>query len=100
LPEGQLSITLFLRVLGPLPDDTTISAALFNGETWGRWEFTQMKGEWVEDQIVEWHGVLTLPADIPAAGYKFWAAFQFKDGPVIAEFPISERPPNSPEVTL
>jgi hypothetical protein len=93
LPESQLSITLFLRVLGPLPDDTTISAALFAGESWGHWELTQMKGDWVEDQIVEWHGSLTLPAGIPAASYKFWTAFHFEDGPIIAEFPISDKDP-------
>jgi 4-amino-4-deoxy-L-arabinose transferase-like glycosyltransferase len=93
LPEDQLSITLFLRILGPLPQKTTIRVALANGEPWGRWEFIGKKGDWVEDHLVEWRGLLTLPTDMPAADYKLQIVFEFETGPVIAEFPLSDKDP-------
>jgi 4-amino-4-deoxy-L-arabinose transferase-like glycosyltransferase len=94
LPSAdQVSVTLFLRVLGPLPEDTTFGVALKDGKMWGNWVLTEVKGEWQEGNIVEWHGLLTLPADMPPGEYRLWAAFQFADGSVIAEFPMSDKDP-------
>jgi hypothetical protein len=94
LPSAdQVSVTLFLRVLGPLLEDTTFDVALKDGKLWGNWALTEVKGEWQEGNIVEWHGILTLPANMPPGEYQLWAAFQFADGSVIAEFPISDKDP-------
>jgi 4-amino-4-deoxy-L-arabinose transferase-like glycosyltransferase len=94
LPSAdQVSVTLFLRVLGPLPENTTFGVALKGGNLWGNWALTEVKGEWQEGNIVEWHGILTLPADMPPGEYRLWAAFQFADGSVIAEFPMSDKDP-------
>ncbi len=96
--RNNLDITLFFRTLGPLPPDTLFGVALVPFSTgqdlkWGEWQQTEIKDKWVEGDIVEWRGNLTLPADIPAGQYRLWVAFQFKDGPVIAEFSISEKDP-------
>lgn len=98
LAENDLAITLFLRVLGPLPPETEIGVALVlipttENPTWGDWQLTEAKGEWLEGKIVEWHGVLTLLPDMPSGRYRLWVAFQFEDGKVIAEFPISDKDP-------
>jgi hypothetical protein len=89
----DVPITLFLRVLGPMPDGTTIRVALTDGGLWGNWTLTEIKGEWQEGHIVEWRSLLSLPADMPPGEYRLWAAFQFEDGAVIAEFPISDKDP-------
>jgi hypothetical protein len=94
LPSAhQVSVTLFLRVLGPLPEDTTFGVALKDDKLWGNWTLTEIKGEWQEGHIVEWRGLLGLPANMPPGEYRLWAAFQFEDGAVIAEFPISDKDP-------
>ncbi len=106
LVSGEdVSVTLFLRVLDLLPEETTFSLALFpvtasqnshpeiQNPTWGRWRSTEIKGEWLTGNIVEWHGKLTLPPGMPPGEYRFWVVFRFKDGPVIAEIPISEKGP-------
>lgn len=95
-PQTQaLSVTLFLRVLGELPPQTTLRAALTDYQDpqmqWGIWQFHSQHGSWAIDQIVEWKGRLMLPADLPASSFRLWLAFQFDDGTVIAQFPISER---------
>jgi hypothetical protein len=93
LAVDEVAVTLFLRVLGPLPDDTTISVSLTDGNLWGEWTLAEIKGEWQEGHIVEWRGVLTLPPVMPPGEYRLRAVFQFKNGPLIAEFPISEKDP-------
>jgi hypothetical protein len=85
----DLSLTLFLRALGPLPNDTTIGAALSDGETtWGNWNPEQINKDWQTDEIIEWRGRLD---NLPPGEYRLEAVFQFKDGPVIAEFDISDK---------
>lgn len=123
LRGGQhLAVTLFLRVLGPLPPDTTFQVALvpttleppepaapvsdesedpeinnpgpdLQNRTWGRWETNVVTDDWLEGQIVEWHGMLTLPSEMPPGEYRLWAAYQFNDGPLIAAFSISDQDP-------
>jgi len=92
----QLQVTLFLRVLGPLPPDTTFGLALAEpstGQHWADWQPAEMKGNWTPGSLVEWPGQLSLPPDLPPGDYKLWFAFQFTDGKVIAEFPISNNDP-------
>ena len=120
--EQELAVTLFLRVLGPLPSDTIFqvglaattldhpepAASVSNGNedpainnpdpgiqnrTWGQWEAGAVTTDWLEGQIVEWPGALTLPSELPPGEYRLWAAYQFKDGPLIAEFSISDKDP-------
>ncbi len=89
----DVSVTLFLRVLGPLPEDAGLEVALLGNDRWGLWKPTQLTGEWQADHIVEWQGILTLPAEMPAGDYRLWVALQASDGSVIAEFPVSEKDP-------
>jgi hypothetical protein len=102
----EVPLTLFWRVLGPLPAGTTFGVALspeenkspppplshgergMGGE--GLFSTTSVKGEWREGQIVEWHGTLTLP---PPGDYRLRVAFQFEGGAVITELPMSEKDP-------
>ncbi|MBN1995527.1 MAG: glycosyltransferase family 39 protein [Anaerolineae bacterium] len=93
LSRDDLAVTLFLRVLGPLPEDTTFGVALTDGDLWGHWTLTEVKGVWVQDNIIEWRGILSLPPEMPPGDHQLWAAFQFKEGPVIAEFAVSEKDP-------
>ena len=93
LTADEVAVTLFLRVLGPLPEGTAINAALSGNGRWGGWASTEVKGEWSEGQIVEWRGRLVLPPEMPPGAYRLWAALQFKEGPVIAEFSVSEKDP-------
>ncbi|MEM7345252.1 MAG: hypothetical protein AAF485_13520, partial [Chloroflexota bacterium] len=91
---NDVAATLYLRILGPLPDDTTISVALADSQqTWGLFETTAIHGEWLDGHIVEWQGVISLPPEMPFGDYRLWAALQFEEGPVIAEFAISEKDP-------
>jgi len=89
--SSPVEVTLFLRVLGPLPDETTLSVALFNGHTRrGEWQPIPVQGEWQPGHVIEWRGRL---AEIPPGEYRLWAAYQFKTGPVIAVFEISDKDP-------
>jgi hypothetical protein len=91
--SDDASFTLFLQVLGPLPEGAGLGVALLGGDRWGPWKLTQLTGEWQADHIVEWQGVLTLPPEMPAGDYRLGVALQAHDGSVIAEFPISEKDP-------
>jgi hypothetical protein len=123
LRGGQdLAVTLFLQVLGPLPPDTTFQVSLvptrldqpepaapisndseapeinnpgpdLQNRTGGQGAIATVTGDWLEGQIVEWHGTLTWPSAMPPGEYRFWAAYRFKDGPLIAEFSISDQDP-------
>lgn len=94
LSENELFVTLYLRVLGPLPSDTTLRTALTSQDLiWGQWQSTTTEGEWIEGNVIEWQNTLTLPPHTPSDQYKLWVAFQFEDGSIIAEFPISEKDP-------
>jgi 4-amino-4-deoxy-L-arabinose transferase-like glycosyltransferase len=99
-PDNQVQITLFLRVLGPLPADTVFKLALVpisnpqppvsNLDTWHP---VQIKGEWLEGAIVEWPGTLTLPPEISPGDYRLAVSLQATDGSTLAEFAISEKDP-------
>ncbi|MDM8528228.1 glycosyltransferase family 39 protein [Anaerolineales bacterium HSG24] len=95
ISEDDIILILFLRVLGPLPDNTTFNIALRDtfGNRWGDWQYLTLAGEWEKGNLVEWSGKLRLPADMPPGQYRPWVAFQFEDGPVIAEFAISDKNP-------
>lgn len=96
--EDDLSVTLFLRVLGPLPEGTTFNVALVpisspQNTVWGDWQLEEVKGEWLEEKIVEWPGTLALSPDMPPGEYRLWAVLQSEDSPVIVEFSISDKDP-------
>ena len=93
LAPDEVSVVLFLRVLGPLPEGTTFGAALTDGQQWRQWQTIGVKGEWREGQIVEWQGRLTLPFEMPTGDYRLWVALQAQDGALLAEFPLSAKDP-------
>ncbi len=99
MTPNQVSVTLFLRPLGPLPEDTTIIGAFRDAHhnIWGTWELMPLSPAlneaWRQDSLVAWQGRLTFPLDMPPGAYRLWAAFTFKDGPIIAEFEISADDP-------
>jgi len=95
-PGETVGVTLFLRVLGPLPEKTRMGVSLANpvaGTNYGSWRSLPWKGEWRAGSIVEWPGELALPADLPAGDYRFAAALQNESGAAMAEFAISEKDP-------
>ncbi|NJN93043.1 MAG: hypothetical protein HC875_02605 [Anaerolineales bacterium] len=95
-PGEEAAVTLFLRILGPLPEKTTIHVSLADpvaGTNYGMWRSTPWKGEWQVDKIVEWPGQLLLPADLPSGDYRFAASLQNDSGAAVAEFAISEKDP-------
>ncbi len=97
LSSGQeAAVTLFLRVLGPLPENTTVHVSLANpvtGINYGTWHSLPRKGEWQMGNVVEWPGQLVLPADLPFGDYRFAARLQNDNGAAVAEFTISEKDP-------
>ncbi len=98
LPGNNLDVTLFFHTLGPLPPDTSFGVALIlldsdQGPKWGDWQPATPTGQWFEDNVIEWAGHLRLPADMPAGQYRLAVTFQFEEGSVIAEFPISDNDP-------
>ncbi len=97
LSGGQtVTVTLFMKVLGPLPEETTFAVALADvgtNQRWGDWDFTEMQGTWAVGNLIEWHGQLTLLEAMPPGDYRFWLAFRFQEGETIADVPISEKDP-------
>jgi 4-amino-4-deoxy-L-arabinose transferase-like glycosyltransferase len=108
LADNEVQVALFLRVLGPLPKETTFNVALAPISTPVRravqypkgtmspisvWHPTQMKGEWLEGAVIEWPDTLILPADMPAGDYRLSVLLQTLDGSTLAEFAISEKDP-------
>ncbi len=64
-------LRLFLRPLGNLPPNETFDVALASpdGALWGDWTPAE-QNEWSADQIIEWRGALTLPAQISTGNYR------------------------------
>jgi hypothetical protein len=109
LSGNELLATLFLRVLGPIPEHTLFTVALTPSQNpepkapsgksesqnlvWGVWQPAQMKGDWVEGAVVEWPGTLSLPGNLPEGEYRLAVALQAADGSTIAEFAMSEKDP-------
>jgi hypothetical protein len=65
------NLILFLRTLGPLPDNETFDIAVASGDgtLWGEW-LPATKVNWQLDTIVEWQGELKLPTEAPAGDYE------------------------------
>ncbi|MCB0192872.1 MAG: glycosyltransferase family 39 protein [Anaerolineae bacterium] len=70
-PGDSVRLTLFLRTTGPLPDNEAFRVALAasDGSLWGQWEPIEPLA-WQTDALLEWSGVLTLPADAPPDEYR------------------------------
>jgi hypothetical protein len=95
LSSSEVLVTLFLRVLGPIPKDSQFKVALSSPQNppGSIWQPAQMKGEWLEGAVVEWPGTISLPGDLPAGDYRLVVALQAGDGSPMAEFAISEKDP-------
>ncbi len=95
---GDITLTLFLKVLGPLPDKSTFAASLnpiANNQLpipSTPQPLTQHRGDWRAGGIVEWQGVFTLPPQTPPGEYRLKVELRAGPGP-IAEFAISEKDP-------
>jgi hypothetical protein len=108
----EIQVTLFLRVLGPLPEETGFKVSLVPNPTsaagaplnahrasdirypkWGVWHPARMKGEWVDGAVIEWSGMLALPAEMSAGDYRLSVDLQHYDGSIVAKFPVSEKDP-------
>jgi 4-amino-4-deoxy-L-arabinose transferase-like glycosyltransferase len=111
--DDKAQVTLFLRVLGPLPGERGFKVSLVPNPTsvegttpgahganetqnpeWGVWHPAPMKGEWVEGAVIEWPGTLALPAEMPAGDYRLSVSLQASDGSTLAEFAISAEDPS------
>jgi hypothetical protein len=99
LSNDKVLVTLFLRVLGPLPKDATFNVAFApiqnpksKIQNWS-WRPAQIKGEWLEGAVIEWPGTLTLPADMPPGDYRLAIILQSTANQFLAEFSISDKDP-------
>jgi len=84
--EGVVTFTLYLRVLGPLAPDTTLSLIGRDAanQPQGNWRFRNTIGEWQMGHIVEWQGQIILPRP----PYKLSVSYQFNDGKIIKELEL------------
>ncbi|MBE7554735.1 MAG: glycosyltransferase family 39 protein [Anaerolineales bacterium] len=102
----EVSVTLFLRVLGPLPVGSSFAATLVpihnpspnihaqkGSPKSDVWQSASLKGEWLEGAVVEWLGMLTLPPATPPGEYRLTVTLQDQDGSTIADVAISEKDP-------
>jgi hypothetical protein len=71
-PGNPLPITLYFRVLGNLPVTETFDVRLAagDGRLLGEWRDAGRPNGWTANAIVEWHGSLSLPADLPPGLYR------------------------------
>jgi hypothetical protein len=67
-----LPITLYFRVLGDLPASETFDVRLAagDGRVLGEWQDAGRPNGWAANAIVEWHGSLSLPADLAPGRYR------------------------------
>ncbi len=98
LAENEVAVTLYLRVLGPLPENASFAAGLVSNQRHGYWRTTETVGEWSPGNIVEWRGILTLPTGLPAGDYRLWTGLQAStlghtETTPLAEFSISVNDP-------
>ncbi len=87
----ETPVTFFLRVLGPLPDTATLSLALIRDGRQGKWQTTDIQGEWLEGQIVTWSGQLTVPSALTPGQYQLAVTLHQADGSMVAKFPLAEK---------
>lgn len=95
---GEATVTLYLRVLGPLPDGSRLGAALSlpaSGQEvdWRAVPAGEISGAWREGAVVEWRGRLALPLAAPAGEYRLRVGLLAGDGPALAELLASENDP-------
>ncbi|MFN8456215.1 MAG: phospholipid carrier-dependent glycosyltransferase [Anaerolineae bacterium] len=95
---NEIRVTLFFKVLGPLPDKSTFAASL-NPITNNHLPIPstlqpliQHRGDWREGSVVEWQGIFTLPPQTPPGEYRLRVELGADTG-TIAEFAISEKDP-------
>jgi 4-amino-4-deoxy-L-arabinose transferase-like glycosyltransferase len=97
LSNDEILVTLFMRIIGPLPAGATFKVAFvpapLQDPEWGVWRSVQMKGEWVEGAVIEWPGILTLPTEMPPNDYWLAVSLQAMDGSTLAKFAISAKDP-------
>jgi 4-amino-4-deoxy-L-arabinose transferase-like glycosyltransferase len=102
LNNNEINVTLFFRILGPLPAGSSFAATLapihnppskIQNPKSDVWQPAPLKGEWLEGAVVEWLGMLTLPPDTPPGEYRLVVTLQDEDGSTIADFAISEKDP-------
>lgn len=100
--NNEVFVTLFLRVLGPLPAGSSFAAVLAPihnppSETQNPksavWQSAPLKGEWREGAVVEWPGTLTLPPATPPGEYRLAVTLQGLDGSILADIAISAKDP-------
>ncbi|GIK39164.1 MAG: hypothetical protein BroJett011_29970 [Chloroflexota bacterium] len=104
--NNEVFVTLFLRILGPLPAGSSFSAILApihnpSSEIHAQkgspksdvWQPAPLKAEWREGAVVEWPGILTLPPDTPPGEYRLAVTLRGLDGSTIADIAISEKDP-------
>jgi hypothetical protein len=107
LSSNEVLVTLFLRVLGPIPKDSLFNVALTptqnprpsDGQSeiqnlhWNVWQPAPMKGDWLEGAVIEWPGTLTFPTDMPSGDYRLAVTLQAVNKQVLAKFSISDKDP-------
>ena len=67
-----LPVTLYIRVLGDLPPTETFDVRLVapDGRFIGEWQGAGRVDDWMPGAVVEWHGTLSLPGDLPTGDYR------------------------------
>ncbi len=95
LAANQAEVTLFLRVIGPMPDDTNLGIFLITPEDEPVLEWTDFEilGHWLPDNIIEWQGRVELPQDFPPGDYRLAVIFKLENGQPMTRFDISEKDP-------
>jgi 4-amino-4-deoxy-L-arabinose transferase-like glycosyltransferase len=104
--NNEVFVTLFLRILGPLPAGSSFAATLVpihdpppkihaqkGSPKADVWQSAPLKGEWQEGAVVEWPGTLTIPPAAPPGEYRLAVTLQNPDGSAIADIAISEKDP-------
>ncbi|MCL4300500.1 MAG: glycosyltransferase family 39 protein [Anaerolineae bacterium] len=104
--NNEVSVTLFLRVLGPLPAGSSFTATLApihnpspnipaqkGSPKSDVWQPASLKGEWREGAVVEWPGTLTLSPATPPGEYRLAVTLQGQNRAAIADFAISAKDP-------
>jgi hypothetical protein len=72
-PGETIPLTIYLRCLNEERPDYHLYVDLVSddGRDWGTWqEQARGKEEWQPGAVVEWRGILALPADIPPGQYR------------------------------
>jgi len=94
VPAGEMvPVTLYFRVLGDLPPNETFDVRLVSpdGRLIGEWNDTGRPDGWTPGAIIEWHGTLSLPADLSPGDYRLDVGLSLLDtGQPLARFSWGE----------